>query len=653
MAVPDIPAYLGFAQWAGGSGLALSDAPFQPGYGLLIAPLVAAAHVFNLGISGISGVSGMAGVSGESVHHMALVVNALAATAAVVVAGRLGWVASSRRWVAWVAGLLAALHPSMSSASRIAWPETVLALVVLACALAVATASARAWMWAGLLASLAVALHARMIVLVTAVVLAALLYRIDRRQWRALAMGVLAGGIVTAAALTFTGTWPTQRVGEATQLDRGLEPIATVAGQLLALGGGTVGLGLVGLIAGLAVAISRVRRPPGCSIKPTPLRKLSDPAEDHAGVGNLSATPTLPCPEMTPEQSSETSHSTSPPTNPPKCPRKRLRIGPTSSPANTALTASGSLQTANAALVFVALGALGTVLVGGWTLTGSERADAVLYGRYVDPWAVPLAIVTLAWIVAVAQDPHRNRRSNMAAAGSTSGRASDCATDCASGSVPGSAPRSALGIVLITAIAAVSACAVIVVVAGGYDAPARRIMILSFSLWWTWFGSHLSAVALAALGCTLLGAVLVAVALRGSRTALGVLLATVLALGAVITVSNHRRLAEIGEVASGQVTAASEVGQAVADDGLTCLAHDSVSVPDYALWLYRLEVPQIEHARVQLQAGDRPCSELVIAHDSLAERCANARQITNEPAAAWALWQLPERICASTSRSTK
>ena len=46
----------------------------------------------------------------------------------------------------------------------------------------------------------------------------------------------------------------------------------------------------------------------------------------------------------------------------------------------------------------MALGAVGSVLVGGWTLTGSDRADAVLYGRYLDPWAVPLAIVALGWM---------------------------------------------------------------------------------------------------------------------------------------------------------------------------------------------------------------------------------------------------------------
>ena len=36
VAVPDVPAYLGIAQWVGGDGLAPESIPFQPGYGLLL-----------------------------------------------------------------------------------------------------------------------------------------------------------------------------------------------------------------------------------------------------------------------------------------------------------------------------------------------------------------------------------------------------------------------------------------------------------------------------------------------------------------------------------------------------------------------------------------------------------------------------------------
>lgn len=562
VAVPDVPAYLGIAQWVGGDGLALGHIPFQPGYGLVIAPLVAVAQVSLLD------------TQGEVVHYLALVVNSLAAAAAVVVAGRLGLVGSRRWWVAGAAGLIAAVHPSLSAASRIAWPETLLTLFVLITALAVAfaalhagsVASRRAWVRAGLFATLAVALHARMIVLVVAVVATALLCRIGRRAWAALGVGLVAGGTATAVALTLTDTWPTERLSEAAQLDRGAEPIATVSGQLLALGGGTAGLGLIGLVAGLGAATWLAR--------------------------NRSA---------------------------------------------------GIPDPLTAGLLCLALGAIGAVMLGGWTLTGSARADALLYGRYVDPWAVPLVAVTLSQLAS-----RRRSRPNAS---------------------------SSLG---ASAAVAVIACAVVVGSAGGYDAAPRRIMTLSFSPAWTLFDERLGAVAVAALVVALLGVVLAAVALRGRApvghgeivasapapisgaatdtarvdaanvpgVAMGALVTVVLVLGAVATVSNHRHLADVGAVARDQVVAAGTVADAV-DDGLTCLAHDRASVPEYALWLYRLELPGIDHERVELDDGDRLCSELVVAHDDLAQRCTNARHLVDEPAASWALWHLPERTCVS------
>jgi len=574
VAVPDIPAYLGIAQWVGGDGLAPGDIPFQPGYGLLIAPLVAVSQVSLLA------------TQGEVVHYLALVVNSLAATAAVVVAGRLGLVCSQRWWIATAAGLIAAVHPSLSSASRIAWPETLLTLAVLVVALAVAfaakvagsAASRRAWARAGLVATLAVALHARMVVLVAAVVLTALLCRIGRRAWASFGGGLLVGSAATAVALSLTGTWPTERLSEAAQLDRGAEPILTVAGQLLALGGGTVGLGIMGLIIGLGVAYGLIRR--------RPLDGENAPAAAD-------------------------------------------------SPATT------TVDPRAAALVCLALGALGAVLLGGWTLTGSARADALLYGRYVDPWVVPLAVAALAWLAA--WQPSRR---------------------CVS---------TVLG---VSAATALIACAWVVSAADGYGAAPRRIMTLSFSPAWIWLDDRLSAVAVAALVTTLLGALLAASArlaraaagTGGSATSalppapdaaddarrraavaptavLGTLVAAVAVLGAVATVSNHRHLADVGAVAREQVTAATAVSDAVESDSLTCLAHDRMSVPDYALWLYRLELPEITHERVSLNAGDRPCSELVVADDGLAERCTNARRLIDEPAASWALWHLPGRRC--------
>ena len=608
VAVPDIPAYLGIAQWVGGDGLAPEDIPFQPGYGLLIAPLVAVSQVSQLS------------TQGEAVHELALIVNSLAAVAAVVAAGRLGLVASQRWWVAGAAGLIAVVHPSLSSASRIAWPETLLSLAVLAVALAVgfavtvtgSAASRRAWARAGLIATLAVAVHARMVVLVVALVLTALLCRIGRRAWIALGAGLVGGAAATAVALTLTGTWPTERLSEAAQLDRGAEPILTMAGQLLALGGGTVGLGVIGLVAGLGIALGLIRK-----------RSLGS-ENALTAPGTLATTSDGPL-------------------------RRRPRVHPFLAGAHRRRAGqpqpegSSSSDPLTAALVCVALGALGAVLAGGWTLTGSERADALLYGRYADPWAVPLAVVTLAWIAG----RHSSRRHTSA-------------------------------VLAASAAVAVIACALVVAAAGGYEAVPRRIMTLSFSPAWTWLDQRLGAVAVAALVSVLLGTLLAAAARRAHAAAtvagdpvastpysasdgsseharrhvaaapaaaLGALVAAVVVLGAVGTVANHRHLADVGDVARGQVVAAEIVSRAV-DDGLSCLAHDRTSVPDYALWLYRLELPEIAHERVELNTGGRPCSELVIADDDLPERCTNARHLVDEPAASWALWHLPHGRCA-------
>ncbi|WP_419837786.1 hypothetical protein [Candidatus Poriferisodalis sp.] len=619
VAVPDVPAYLGIAQWVGGDGLAPQSIPFQPGYGLLLAPLVA--------LSGVSLLS----VQGEAVHQLALIVNSLAAAAAVLVAARLGMILSRRWWVAGVAGLIAAVHPSLSSASRIAWPETLLGLTVLGVATVVAlaiqrgTAAWRIWGSAGLLATLAVSLHARMVVLVVALVVTAAACRIGRRAWAALGGGLLIGAAATTIALLLTDTWPRARLSQAAQLDRGLEPIATVSGQLLALGAGTVGLGLIGLIAGLSTAFDLFR--------PFRWGPAGNPDELIAGDAPAATTAVAPDPEG--------------------CSGQRQRGG-----------ANGGSQRGDplaATALFVALGAVGAVLVGGWTLTGSDRADAVLYGRYLDPWAVPLAIVALGWLATRSARQRRDSR-----------------------------------VLAVSAAVPLVACAVVVGTASSYDASPRRIMTLSFSPAWIWLDERLALVAAAALGVTLVGLLMAAVVLRretepegeavarasrehaatlspdpdadgrpssstcaaASRhgvtrrrmpvqnsTAAVALVAAVVVLAAAATVLNHHHLADVGNVAHNQVTAAHAVADAADFGDLQCLAHDRTGVPEYALWLYRLEVPEIAHERVRLNSGSTSCSELVIADDDLAERCTNARHLVDEPAASWALWHLPRRMC--------
>ena len=99
----------------------------------------------------------------------------------------------------------------------------------------------------------------------------------------------------------------------------------------------------------------------------------------------------------------------------------------------------------------VGAGALAVVLLGGWTLVGSDRVDTVLYGRYVDPWAVPLAVVALAWI-----STQRARRHSH---------------------------------VLITTTAlALTAYAAVLGAPGMFDGEPRRIMTLSLSPAWALTG---------------------------------------------------------------------------------------------------------------------------------------------------------------------
>ncbi|WP_428116728.1 hypothetical protein [Candidatus Poriferisodalis sp.] len=551
VAVPDVPAYLSIAQWLGSNGLAPENLAFQPGFGLLLAPLVWVAQISELP------------TQGESVHYIALVANSMAATAAVAVAGWLGWRMSGRWWVCAAGAAIAAMHPSLSSASRIAWSETLLVLALLAIAVAIARAglaatsrsSQRSWAVAGLVATLAVALHARAVVLVVAVVVTAAVTRTGRRTWLGLAAGLLVGGGTTALALSLTGTWPIARLSDAAELDRGWQTVATVSGQLLALGGGTVGLGLVGLSIGMVAAVRL-------------LRGRGAPESPVAAVA-----------------------------------------------------------------VFVSVGALAVVLLGGWTLVGSDRVDTVLYGRYVDPWAVPLAVVALAWI-----STQRSRRHTH---------------------------------MLITAAAlALAAYAAVLGVPGMLNGEPRRIMTLSLSPAWSLADGRLAAVASAAVVLTFAGIALMAVALRQpnaatdpesqpeppqarrsdlSRTRMlpcAAVVAAVLTLASAATVSNHRHLAGVGDIARDQVTAAAEVADVFRAGGLSCLAHDRTMVPSYAMWLYRMELPSIRHERVSLTSGRTSCSEFVIAHDGLDERCTNARHLVDEPAGAWALWFLPDRRCA-------
>jgi hypothetical protein len=136
-----------------------------------------------------------------------------------------------------------------------------------------------------------------------------------------------------------------------------------------------------------------------------------------------------------------------------------------------------------------------------------------------------------------------------------------------------------------------------------------------------------------------------------SVTALGCLSILISRRGAVIplilfgliavssTWVNHRHLQAVGHISEGQVTAA----KAVPDEAI-CLAHD-ISTKSYAMWLYRLELPRIEHQRVDLGTGAVPCGNYVIAGEDALNFCNGAEMIAKEPRANWGLWTYPPEGC--------
>ncbi|HCB37885.1 MAG TPA: hypothetical protein DEP66_06770, partial [Acidimicrobiaceae bacterium] len=191
--MPDVPAYLSVAQWAAGAGHLVDGLSFHPGYGLLLGPAAAV-------------VDG----DGSMLHTAALLANALTAGAVVLIAVRLAVLlrptaSSAAVGLTAAVGAMAALHPSVSAASRIAWPETLLTATVLGIGLCLAAAApsserstprraAALLAVAAAAAALSVSLHPRAVVLVPALCAAAATARWVRKAWPSLLLGLSAGG---------------------------------------------------------------------------------------------------------------------------------------------------------------------------------------------------------------------------------------------------------------------------------------------------------------------------------------------------------------------------------------------------------------------------------------------------------------------------
>lgn len=478
VAVPDVSAYLSFAQWLHG-GLLPDDATFFPGYGLLLAPV--------------------GWMSGSALHTAALLFNSVLAGLCVMLTARFATsIGASPKFVT-TAAIIAAIHPSISTSSRIAWPETTIVLTVLIVCLAL---SNERWVLVGIVTGLSLVMHPRLIAVVVAAVGVALI----NKQVKRLMKGLVPALAVAAVILQWTDTWPTDRLAAVQDLGDGPSPLLTVAGQWLALSACTAGLASVGLV----IALLRTRSP-------------------SAAPGEA----------------------------------------------------------------FLALSALVALIMAGWALAGSNRMDTLLYGRYIDPWAVPLAVVGL---VALSQRRITTKLRLWVAI--------------------------SIVISFLLCLAGVSAVA----------APIRRIMTLSLGSVWSFSGGTIGAAAVCAtLIC------LMALTVMSRRLTVTVLVVALMSVTS--TVSNHVHLNEVGEIADGQATVSDKV-----PDEISCLAHD-VSVKHYSLWLYRLEVPGIEHRRVDLSAGQRPCGPYVIASPEALLECSGANYLVAEPRANWGLWKYPTIGC--------
>jgi hypothetical protein len=225
VAVPDVPAYLSVSQWLYG-GVLPSDLVFHPGYGFLLGPV--------------------GFLSGDSLHSAALLMNALLAGVVVVLAATLCRDLGGPRGLQNVVAVVAALQPSVSAASRVGWPETLLVVCLLLIALLL---EKEQWVMAGAIAGLAISFHPRVMVVLVALALTA----VSRRQTLAAMKGIAIGCVPAFAMIVGTGSWPSARLEAAQNLGDGVNPVATTVGQWLVLGAGTGGLAVLAIASACSV----------------------------------------------------------------------------------------------------------------------------------------------------------------------------------------------------------------------------------------------------------------------------------------------------------------------------------------------------------------------------------------------------------------
>ena len=495
VAVPDVSAYLSYAQYLHGGQL-IDPTPYFPGYGLVY--------------------SAFGNLSGSQLHTVALIGNGLVAAFIVVLAASFARRHGASQAIVIFCSVLAAIHPAVSSSSRIAWPETWLVLVLLLICQLLSHKSGKATCAAGLVAGFAVSLHPRAAVIVAALIVAAILMR----RLRFALYGLMPSLTLVLIALMLTDSWPTGRITAANNNIVDSNILATSSGQLIALSAGTCGFALFGLMYSSVSSIRAVAR----------RRKQTDCAA---------------CPEHT----------------------------------------------------FIAVSAVLMIVLGGIVLAGSIREDTLLYGRYIDPWSLPLAFVG---VVAISAKKFKARTSATAAAIISCG--------------------------LVFSLAA----------AGTVSENYRIIMVQSLSaLWRLDLPLTLTLIFCGALSC-----IAGLAAYRPSKIVMLITLMTVSLFALASTTINQSHLKRVGEISSEQSFTAARLPA-----NETCLSHDRSVDASYPLWLYRLKLPRIEHRRIDIESGEIPCGGYVIADGSVRNICQNMKLVESESRADWSLWSYPTNGC--------
>jgi hypothetical protein len=237
--------------------------------------------------------------------------------------------------------------------------------------------------------------------------------------------------------------------------------------------------------------------------------------------------------------------------------------------------------------------------LGAWVLAGSDRSDTLMYGRYMDPWLVPLTILGLIFVFGESV----NRRK-----------------------------------IICAGLLSVAICLLTVLnSADEVSVPGRRIMTVSLGKFWSVANGNLIPTALAVASLTVVA--IFVFTLRSRIGIIGLLCFAFLASVSTL-VSNQQHFYRVGQVAQGQVTVAS-----LLPNDAQCLMYDIETIRSYAPWLYRLQNPELRHQILTGSPDEKKCGSYVIAGKEIAEKCDDVELMAMEPSAKWGLWRYTTIAC--------